>query len=64
MLIVHRDYRDRPNTVTVKMTLQDFREYVEWFENVAPTDGATRDWREWLDEIDPPAVAFDEENER
>jgi hypothetical protein len=56
-VIVHRDHRRRLGLeVEIKMTLDEFRETVEWLEGVDPHDGATKDWRLWLDSIDPPSV--------
>jgi len=53
-MIVHRDHRIRRGLdVEIKMTLAEFRETVEWLEIVDPNDGATKNWRAWLDEIDP-----------
>lgn len=48
---VTRDYHN--DLVQVSMTVDEFRGYVEWFEMIAPHDGATRDWRECLDWLDP-----------
>lgn len=49
------DYRrTRPRTVTLTMPLSEFREHVEWLEEMAPRDGCTKDWRAQLDWIDPP----------
>lgn len=56
-MIVHRDYRRRRGfDIEIKMTLDEFRETVEWLEGVDPRDGATKDWRAWLDTVDPPDV--------
>lgn len=47
------DYRYRPPVVTLEMTLAEFREHVEWLEELASHDGCTRDWRATLDRIAP-----------
>lgn len=48
------DYRHRVPQVTLRMTLVEFRETVEWLETLDPSDGATQDWRAELDHVDPP----------
>jgi hypothetical protein len=58
-VLVSRDGRSRTAEVLIGMTLGEFRETVEWLESLAPADGCTRDWRKWLDEIDPPEADDD-----
>ena len=52
-MISRIDYRTRPRTVTLTMTLAEFREHVEWLLELAPSDGATRAWDDELNRIDP-----------
>lgn len=49
------DYRIRPRTVTLKMSLEEFRDTVRWLEELDPQDKATHDWRRELNHVDPPA---------
>lgn len=52
---VSRDFRRGVgHDVTITMSLGEFREHVEFLETVAYGDGCTRDYRGWLDRIDPP----------
>lgn len=48
------DRRVRPPRVVLTMTLEEFREHVEWLETIAAGDGCTKDWRDELDNVDPP----------
>lgn len=50
-------FNRRPRDVEIRMSLDEFRETVEWLETICPQDGATRDWRAELDRIDPPETA-------
>lgn len=54
---VERYFNRRPYDVEIRMSLDEFRETVEWLEAISPHDGATRDWRAELDRIDPPGAA-------
>lgn len=53
---VSRDYRltGLSGEVMITMSLAEFREHVEWLETYEPHDGATHNWRQDLDRIDPP----------
>lgn len=48
------NHRSRPAAVVLTMTLEEFREMVEWLEELSPHDGCTKDWRAALDQVDPP----------
>jgi hypothetical protein len=54
-VIARRDFRY--GTVTLTLTMSEFREHVEWLEEIADGDGCTKDWRASLNEVDPPEVA-------
>lgn len=43
----------RQPMVALEMQLSEFREHVEWLEELRPEDGCTKDWRRQLDELDP-----------
>lgn len=58
-MIVKRDYR-LGGGVMIKMTADEFRETVEWLEMLDPHDGATQEWRQALDRVDPPKSEEDE----
>lgn len=52
----HVEYRRHYPRVSVhlEMLADEFREMVEWLEELAPRDGCTRDWRELHDRLFPP----------
>lgn len=54
-VIGKRDHRRHGGgEIVLTMLVAEFREHVEWLEDLAPRDGATKDWRELLDELVPP----------
>lgn len=55
-MIATCDRRRRPFVVNIQMTLDEFRETVEWLEMIDWGDGATKEWRKELDSIDPPEM--------
>jgi hypothetical protein len=54
-MIATRDFRrlGQAREITLTMSLDEFRETVEWLETADPHDRATADWRDWLDHVDP-----------
>jgi hypothetical protein len=57
------DYRTsymREARVTLTMPLREFREHVEWLEEMARDDLATKVWRAELDRLDSPGSDDDD----
>jgi hypothetical protein len=45
--------------IVIEMSLDEFREHVEWLEALSPTDGCTADFRAELDRVDPQGEEAD-----
>ncbi len=52
-MVVSRDFRRTATAITIRMSLADFREHVEWLESFDRENGCTREMRMWLDRVDP-----------
>ncbi len=50
---VSRDFRPVMHDITIRMSLAEFREHVEWLESLDRENGCTREMRGWLDRVDP-----------
>lgn len=60
-MIASYDYRRR--IARLEMTQGEFRDTVEWLEEIAPTDLCTRQWRTQYDDLFPPTEEEDDDGD-